>query len=229
MPPEGLAIVFGNELIGVDAQVMDECDGFVMVRAEGLVRQGDGLAGAGDGEEGATAFAPMARGGVSRFRWDGRLRGWGAARRLPWLLCHDRCNASSPALPSPSASNVVGGGRRRAAPQPRRRPPQQAPCPSSRPPRVVAEQACRHLACTARVGADVLALPAHTARPPADSDPSRPHMAGAHSRRKELFERGDLRVCAHLGGATAVGRGRKRTGRWRGGSWSWQQRGVDVI
>lgn len=29
---------------------------------------------------------------------------------------------------------------------------------SSRPPRVVAEQACRHLACTARVGADVLAL-----------------------------------------------------------------------
>lgn len=31
MPRDGLALVFGNELIGVDVAVMNECDGFVKV------------------------------------------------------------------------------------------------------------------------------------------------------------------------------------------------------
>mmetsp|Transcript_18505 Transcript_18505/g.55813 ORF Transcript_18505/g.55813 Transcript_18505/m.55813 type:complete len:194 (-) Transcript_18505:414-995(-) len=36
MPRDGLALVFGNELIGVDVAVMNECDGFVKVPTHGV-------------------------------------------------------------------------------------------------------------------------------------------------------------------------------------------------
>jgi hypothetical protein len=71
MPAEGLAIVFGNELIGIDASVMDECDGFVMVRGGPGASTGAGWRGSSPAVSGAGMRTRYLFG--SAFRGDRRL------------------------------------------------------------------------------------------------------------------------------------------------------------